>query len=231
MSKHEQKADRDRPDRRSRCDCPVSALAGVVRQATSASHEVREAGRAATSKGLTIDNEADAAERLDGAGKGAGGAELAAEIAALGSMTYTDLRFAWRRLHRAHPPKKLSRDLLELGVAWKLQERVLGGLSATTKRQLDELARTLATKSDLAKTRRVSLRPGARLVRVWGGETHEILVVEDGFVWRGKTWRSLSVIAREMTGTHWSGPRFFGLGKTNAEVTGSNATTERAVDE
>ena len=149
--------------------------------------------------------------------------ELAAEIAALGAMTYTDLRFAWRRLYRGHPPKKLSRDLLELDVAWKLQEPVLGGLSATTKRQLDELARTLATKSDLAKARKVSLRPGARLVRAWGGETHEILVVEDGFVWRGKTWASLSVIAREMTGTHWSGPRFFGLDKAKAGPVGADA--------
>ncbi len=136
---------------------------------------------------------------------------LAAEITALGEMTYADLRFAWRRLYRVHPPKKLSRDLLELGVAWKLQERVLGGLSAATKRQLGELARTMATKSDLAKARTVTLKPGARLVRDWGGETHEVLVVEDGFVWRGKTWRSLSAIAREMTGTHWSGPRFFGI--------------------
>ena len=156
---------------------------------------------------------------------------LSAEIAALGEMTYTDLRFAWRRLNRAHPPKKLSRDLLELGVAWKLQERALGGLSATTKRQLDELARTLATKSDLAKARKVSLRPGARLVRAWGGETHEILVVEDGFEWRGKTWGSLSVIAREMTGTHWSGPRFFGLDKAKAGPVGSDVKTGAPRDE
>jgi hypothetical protein len=109
------------------------------------------------------------------------------------------LRAEWRRLYRAHPPKKLSRDLLELGVAWKLQERVLGGLSAIAKRRLAELARTMGSKSDLSTARKVSLKPGARLVRAWGGETHEILVVEDGFVWRGKTWRSLSVIAREMT--------------------------------
>lgn len=136
---------------------------------------------------------------------------LAAEINALGEMTYADLRFAWRRLYRVHPPKKLSRDLLELGVAWKLQERVLGGLSAATKRQLAELARSMATKSDLTKARKVTLKPGARIVRDWGGETHEVLVVEDGFVWQGKTWRSLSAIAREMTGTHWSGPRFFGI--------------------
>jgi hypothetical protein len=137
--------------------------------------------------------------------------ELTGELAALSEMDAPELRAEWRRLYRSHPPKLLRRDLLELGVAWKLQERVLGGLSAATKRQLAELARTMATKSDLAKARKVTLKPGARLVRAWDGETHEVLVVEDGFLWRGTTWRSLSVIAREMTGTHWSGPRFFGL--------------------
>lgn len=101
--------------------------------------------------------------------------------------------------------------MLELGVAWKLQERAHGGLSAATKRQLADLARTMEANADLAKARTVSLRPGARLIREWNGETHEVLVVEDGFQWRGETWRSLSVIAREMTGTQWSGPRFFGL--------------------
>lgn len=142
---------------------------------------------------------------------------LKIQLAALSEMDVSDLRVEWRRLHRSHPPKKLSRDLLELGVAWKLQERVLGGLSAATKRQLSELARTMATKSDLAKARKVTLKPGARVVRAWGGETHEVLVVEDGFVWRGTTWRSLSVIAREMTGTHWSGPRFFGMTGTTTK--------------
>jgi hypothetical protein len=137
---------------------------------------------------------------------------LAAELAALNRATAVDLRTQWRRLYRAHPPKKLSRDLLELGVAWKLQERVLGGLSAVTRRQLAQLAQKLDGRSDLAKARKVSLKPGARLVRAWGGETHEIVVVEDGFVWRGRTWRSLSAIARAMTGTRWSGPRFFGVG-------------------
>ncbi len=97
-----------------------------------------------------------------GAGKHPDTEPLAAEITALGEMTYTDLRFAWRRHYRVHPPKKLSRDLLELGVAWKLQERVLGGLSATTKRQLADLARTMVSKSDLAKVRTVSLKPGAQ---------------------------------------------------------------------
>ncbi len=140
-------------------------------------------------------------------------AALGAELDALARMDAAALRVAWRRLFRAHPPKKLSREMLQLGVAWKLQERALGGLSAVAKRQLTETAQTLASKSGLAKARKVSLKPGARLMRAWGGETHEIEVVESGFVWRGRTWNSLSVIAREITGARWSGPRFFGLNR------------------
>jgi len=139
------------------------------------------------------------------------------QLSALSEMAAPELRAEWRRLYRSHPPRLLRRDLLELGVAWKLQERVLGGLSAAIKRQLAELARMMSEKSDLAKARTITLKPGARLVRDWNGETHEVLVIEDGFQWRGKTWASLSMIAREMTGTQWSGPRFFGLktGRTN----------------
>ena len=147
---------------------------------------------------------------------------LGEDIAALKSRSYDDLRFAWQRAYRNNPPKFLSRDLLELGIAWKLQERAFGGLGVTAKRHLDEVAGAIGAKSDIAKVRRISLRPGARLLREWAGEVHEVLVTEDGFEWRGKTWRSLSVIAREMTGTRWSGPRFFGLDQCNG---GSVAVT------
>jgi hypothetical protein len=137
--------------------------------------------------------------------------DLAERLARLNQLTRTDLRAEWRRLYRTDPPKKLSHDLLELALAWKLQEKVLGGLSASVKRQIADLAMTMETRSDLVKARTVSLKPGARLLRSWRGDTHEVVVVDDGFVWAGRTWRSLSAIAREMTGTRWSGPRFFGL--------------------
>lgn len=141
---------------------------------------------------------------------------LETALTALGDINAVDLRNEWVRHYRCRPPSRLSRDLLKLGVAWKLQERAFGGLSAATKRQIVALTQTMAAKADLTRPRAVTLRPGARLIREWNGETHEVLVVEDGFLWRGKTWRSLSVIAREMTGTRWSGPRFFGVGKTTA---------------
>ncbi|MFV0369508.1 MAG: DUF2924 domain-containing protein [Hyphomicrobiaceae bacterium] len=147
-------------------------------------------------------------------------------LTALADMNAADLRNEWARYFRARPPCRLSRDLLKLGVAWKLQERAFGGLSKATKRQIAELTQTMATKADLTRPRAVTLRSGARLIREWNGETHEVLVVEDGFLWRGKTWRSLSVIAREITGTRWSGPRFFGVGKTTAAPVTGQSTEE-----
>ena len=139
---------------------------------------------------------------------------LSSQLAAIAMMTYSELHVAWRRHYRAVPPKKMSRDILELGIAWKIQENKLGGLGTAVKRQIAELARTMEAKSDLAKPRAISLKSGARLLRTWEGVTHEVMVVEDGFIWAGKTWRSLSAIARDITGTRWSGPRFFGLTAT-----------------
>ncbi len=144
---------------------------------------------------------------------------VAAKLRALEGMTYDELRVEWRRLYRAHPPKRVSRDLLMLGVAWKVQERAYGGLGAATKRRLADLAKTMEQDGDLARSRVARLKPGARLVREWRGQTHTVIVLEDGFEWQGKRWRSLSVIAREITDAHWSGPRFFGLnGKAEAGV-------------
>ena len=64
---------------------------------------------------------------------------------------------------------------------------------------------------DVTRDRVASLKPGSKLVREWRGRTHKVIVLEDGFEWKGTRWRSLSVIARKITGVHWSGPRFFGL--------------------
>lgn len=69
------------------------------------------------------------------------------------------------------------------------------------------------------------LKPGAKLVREWQGESHRITVLEEGFEWRGERWRSLSVIAREITGAHWSGPRFFGLNASSEAATGAREST------
>ena len=150
--------------------------------------------------------------------------DLAAKLAALTGLAVGDLRAEWRRLYPTPPPKKVGRYLLELGVAWKLQERVHGGLSAAMKRRLADLATTMDEDGDLAKTRAVRLKPGAKLVRQWRGETHDVLVLEHGFQWHGRQWRSLSTIAREITGARWSGPRFFGL---HAKAAGGTKASAR----
>ena len=123
------------------------------------------------------------------------------------------LRSEWRLWYRALPPSRIGRELLLLGVAWKIQEQVHGGLSAGSKRRLAELAATMSDGGDLVRSRAVRLRQGVSLVCDWQGQTVTVLVLEDGFEWQGGRWRSLSMIAREITGTRWSGPRFFGIDK------------------
>jgi hypothetical protein len=136
---------------------------------------------------------------------------VALRLQALESMDYAALRREWRRLYRAHPPNRVARSLLMLGVAWKIQEQAYGGLDAATRRRLADLTKTMERDGDVTRNRIARLKPGAKLIREWRGETHTVTVTEDGFEWKGRQWRSLSAIAREISGGHWSGPRFFGL--------------------
>jgi hypothetical protein len=106
---------------------------------------------------------------------------------------------------------RIRRDLLVLAIAWKLQEKVHGGLTAAQKRKLSNIAAELKTGGYLSAGPVIRMKPGTRLIREWQGKTHGVLVLDDGFEWNGKRHRSLSAIAREITGTHWSGLRFFGL--------------------
>jgi hypothetical protein len=137
--------------------------------------------------------------------------DIAEALERLSALTIFELRGEWRRLHRAPPPMRLSRDLLIRGITYKLQERLLGGLSQSLLHTLEHL-NTEAEKSDMRKPAPpISLKAGTRLVREWRGVTHAVLVHDNGFEWRGRRYTSLSVIAREITSAHWSGPRFFGL--------------------
>jgi hypothetical protein len=138
--------------------------------------------------------------------------DVAGTLARLSEMTLFELRGEWRRLHRAPPPMRLSRDLLMRGVTYKLQERSLGGLSKSILRKLERLNLDSASEARRPAAS-ISLKAGARLVREWRGVTHTVLVHADGFEWSGRRYRSLTTVAREITGAHWSGPRFFGLRK------------------
>ncbi|MBL8882357.1 MAG: DUF2924 domain-containing protein [Hyphomicrobium sp.] len=137
--------------------------------------------------------------------------DIAAEIARLEALTNFELRGEWRRVHGMQPPKSLSRDLLLRGITYKIQERAFGGLSKSLLRKLTCTAPDASSAQYGRSAPRTTVKPGTRLVREWNGETHTILVHADGVEWRGKRYRSLSVVAREITGAHWSGPRFFGL--------------------
>jgi hypothetical protein len=153
--------------------------------------------------------------------------DIAVEHARLCEMTIFELRGAWRRLHRAPPPMRLSRDLLMRGIIYKLQERPLGGLSKSTMRKLERLN----VEPRLSHARKpappISLKAGTRLVREWRGVTHTVLVHIDGVEWNGRRYRSLTIVAREITGAHWSGPRFFGL-RTRAGRSVESAEGEHA---
>jgi hypothetical protein len=134
------------------------------------------------------------------------------EIAELANRPTHQLRLAWRKLYRREPTLSLSRDLMIRILANQIQERTHGGPSRSLKRRLHTLSGEFE-KGSLSLDPGVVLKTGARLVREWGGHTHTVLVVEDGFEYEGQRYRSLTMIAARITGAHWSGPRFFGVTK------------------
>ena len=104
-------------------------------------------------------------------------------------------------------------------VAYRLQEIAHGGASKVTQRRLMTLAAEFETGGTIAPPPGPKIKPGSRLVREWHGRTHTVCVTDDGFEFQGKTYRSLTKIARDITGAQWSGPRFFGLTKRSATAT------------
>jgi len=145
--------------------------------------------------------------------------EAAARLEALESMDRDHLIVEWRKLFRSNPPDRARRELLELGVAWKLQEKAFGGIRKGVAGELRRLAEDLAATGDIRRAKPTAIKPGARLLREWNGVTHEVTVLDDGFAWNGRTWKSLTAIAGHITGAHWSGPRFFGLREGSAKST------------
>lgn len=126
-------------------------------------------------------------------------ARLDNQLAALVQMQRSELQVEWERVYKRSAPC-LSADLLRLGIAFRLQEKAHGGLSRASLAELNETGRG-----------RPAIKPGTRLVRSWNGRTISVEVREGGFVFEDRLYPSLSAIAREVTGAHWSGPRFFGL--------------------
>jgi DUF2924 family protein len=133
------------------------------------------------------------------------------ELASLPALGPERLKEQWRTLYRTEPPPRISEDLLRRAIAYRLQERALGGLQASTRRLLRQVAEDARPRSSTSATPAPRLRPGAVLIREWRGTSHQVTVLEDGVQFRGKRHRSLSEVARKITGNRWSGPLFFGL--------------------
>jgi hypothetical protein len=121
------------------------------------------------------------------------------------------LRQQWRALYKAEASPHLSRELLVRAVAYRMQEFALGGLRPARQRELRQIAQQFKETGAANMPPRPELKPGARLIREWQGRTYDVLVLDDGFSWRDTHYRSLSALARKITGTAWSGPLFFGL--------------------
>jgi hypothetical protein len=128
----------------------------------------------------------------------------------LAAMPPAQLRAAWRETFR-QPPPDMTPELLTRAIAWRLQERRHGELLASVSRELAKVADRLRKTGEVTSASDISLKPGTRLVRSWHGRVINVLVTEDGFEFDGRRYRSLTHISSEVTGTHWSGPRFFGL--------------------
>ncbi|WP_430447059.1 DUF2924 domain-containing protein [Sphingorhabdus contaminans] len=125
------------------------------------------------------------------------------------TMKPAELRARWREVYRSVAPN-IGPDLLRRGIAYRLQERGQGSLTSSTRREIERQIKRLG-KDDGASVSSPSLKPGTRLVRSWRGKMHQVQVLEDGFEFDGRRYGSLTQIASDVTGTHWSGPRFFGL--------------------
>ncbi|MEO5376149.1 MAG: DUF2924 domain-containing protein [Alphaproteobacteria bacterium] len=133
------------------------------------------------------------------------------QIAALAGMSSDELRAMWKDMLGDDPPP-FNKQFLVRRLAYRLQELAFGGLAPATAARLDEMAEDLA-RTGTVKSRRAAAAPvvGTRLVREWQGETHEVTVITGGYEYRGRLFKSLSAIARQITGTRWNGPAFFGL--------------------
>jgi hypothetical protein len=139
---------------------------------------------------------------------------LEVEIAALPKMNIAQLQAKWRQALKQAPPPHIRKQLLVPLLAYKLQEQAFGGLKPEVKRRLRELAAGFdrnPRKAGGQFTDSIRIKPGTRLIRQWEGKTHQVTVGEAGFEYDGELYKSLSVIARLITGTRWSGPLFFGL--------------------
>jgi hypothetical protein len=136
---------------------------------------------------------------------------LTDELAEVRGLHPTALKQRWRVLYRTEAPVRIGQALLLQAVAYRLQERVLGGLKPSTRRLLERAAEDKVDRRPPTEAPAARVTPGTVLIRERHGTSHRVTVLGDGVLLRGARYRSLSEVARKITGTRWSGPRFFGL--------------------
>jgi len=136
---------------------------------------------------------------------------LAAEIASLSKLGIDELRERWKAMYGRAPSPDMGRSFLTRAIAYKLQEQAFGGLSPSTRRLLVRFAEETTAGSSPKKPQIRKAQSGTILIREWQGTAHRVTMLDDGVSFNGKYYRSLSEVAREITGSRWSGPRFFGL--------------------
>ena len=133
------------------------------------------------------------------------------QLATLETMTMEQLHEQWRDLYGGEPPR-YKRQFLIKRLAYRVQELFYGGLSAAAKTHLTQVAQVNGRVTDSPQGK-ADILPGTRFVRIWKARRHEVLAHENGFEYEGRMFRSLSAVAREITGTRWNGRLFFGLKK------------------
>lgn len=145
------------------------------------------------------------------------GLDITEQLAQLRSMSRQQLLDLWEKCYQKPAPTGFKRDLMVPFLAYRIQENAFGGLKSSTRSQLRGIARRMenssASKQHICHPR---IKSGTRILRKWRGETHEVVVTESGYEYRQTGYKSLSEIARKITGTRWSGPAFFGLRPSKA---------------
>jgi hypothetical protein len=139
--------------------------------------------------------------------------DVSAKIKELPRLPTPQLKALWRELLPKPPQPKLRRELMIPILAFQIQESAYGGLKPSTRKRLEKLTQELDRNPDADLQPKPRIKSGTKLIRHWQGERYEVLTGDEGFDYRGKRYRSLSEIAREITGTRWSGPLFFGLNR------------------
>jgi|SRR4029077_10552211 hypothetical protein len=142
--------------------------------------------------------------------------DISNQVSRLRTLSRHELLDLWRDVYGRVAPSAIRREVLVPFLAYKIQENAYGGLKPATRAELRRMARALERNPSSKPHIRPRIKPGTRLFRQWRGQMHEVFVTESGYEYRGVGYRSLSEIARKVTGARWSGPAFFRLKNVNS---------------